>query len=649
MCKINRIQEYYTLFYRILLAYIFYFIARVLFFANNSDLIVLDSASEFFRLSFYGLAFDTSAIMYVNSLFILLSILPLTINTAKYFQRILFYVYFPTNLIAYATNYGDFIYYKFIFGRTTGAILGSLENETNKLRLLISFLTDYWYVFLLFFMAATLWIYAYKKVILKPQTITNKKNYFITSTIAFLIFITLCIGGIRGGFNYSTRPINMVSANRHVKNPIHADIVLNTPFSIIRTAGKNHYKKVNFVSDSIIKKNFKTIKQYSDSISLNKPNVIIFIIESYGREYLGSFNKRSEIENYETFTPFIDSLAQHSLIFSNAFANGRKSRHAISSILAGIPSFKIAFTSSSYVKQPIQSVVSVYKKMGYDTSFFYGASNGSMSFLGFCNILGFDHYYGKTEFDYKYPNNSEYDDIWGIWDAPFLQYMNKTLRDKKQPFMSTVFTLTSHSPFKIPKELEGKFPIGHIPMHQCVGYTDYAIKSFFEAAKKESWFNNTLFVFTADHTSQIHYDKYKKVINRASVPIMFYYPKENSLLVGERTELAQQIDIYPTILQLSGYKKPFRSWGRSLIGDKNIEPFVITHSGILYEFIQGNYICTFDGEKVVGFYAIDDKGLENNLIQQKNKEMIAVEEACKAFIQDYMNRILDRNLTVNPK
>ena len=133
------------------------------------------------------------------------------------------------------------------------------------------------------------------------------------------------------------------------------------------------------------------------------------------------------------------------------------------------------------------------------------------------------------------------------------------------------------------------------------------------------------------------------------MPIMFYYPKENSLLVGERTELAQQIDIYPTILQLSGYKKPFRSWGRSLVGDKNIEPFVITYSGGLYEYLQGNYICIFDGEKAVGFYNIDDKGLENNLIQQKNEEMNAVEEACKAFIQDYMNRILDRNMTVKSR
>src|SRR5690606_16437062 len=231
----------------------------------------------------------------------------------------------------------------------------------------------------------------------------------------------------------------------------------------------------------------------------------------------------------------------HSLIFSNAYANGSKSIHGMSSVLAGIPSFKNAFTSSSYSKQDIQSLVSTLDEMGYDTSFFHGAPNGSMGFLGFGNILGFEHYYGMKE----YNNDTDFDGSWGIWDEPFFQFTKNTLDNKTEPFFSTIFTVSSHEPYIIPEKYEGKFPKGYRPMHQTVGYTDFAYKKFFEAAKKEPWFENTIFVITADHVNQIHYrDYYGKVMNRSAVPILFYKP--DGTYVGDNKELAQQIDIYPT-------------------------------------------------------------------------------------------------------
>ncbi|HBK70532.1 MAG TPA: sulfatase, partial [Flavobacteriaceae bacterium] len=358
-----------------------------------------------------------------------------------------------------------------------------------------------------------------------------------------------------------------------------------------------------------------------------------------GREYLGAFNKDMDIENYVSYTPFLDSLAAHSLIYTNAFANGRKSIHGMSSILAGIPSFTDAFTSSPYAKQKIQSLVSCVEEIGYTTSFFHGAANGSMGFLGFGNILGLDEYYGRTEFN----NDKEFDGFWGIWDEPFLQYMKEELDQKKTPFFSTVFTLSSHEPYIVPDKYDGEFPKGNVPMHQCVGYTDYAFKKFFNAAKKEAWFENTIFIITADHGNQVYYKKeYHKVMNRNTVPILFYTPDES--LKGVSKDLAQQIDIYPTILDMVGYDKSFRSWGRSLIGDKEIKPFAMNHSGVQYQLQRGNYICTFDGNKTIGFFDINDKGLEHNLIHQRNKEMDTIEEVCKAFLQDYYERIVDRKL-----
>lgn len=638
MEKSLRIQEYKIFIYRLILAYLFYFVARVLFYLYNKDLLVVDSISDFLGMCFWGLSFDTTAILYSNLLFILLSILPLFINTSKKFQSILIWVYFVTNLLAYATNFIDFIYYRYTFARASTASMESIQNEPNKLLLILSFVKDYWHVFLLFALCAFLWIKLYKRYRVQDQRPQHKTRYFLSSFVALILVAILTIGGIRGDFKHSTRPITLVHAGGHVKTPEHANIVLNTPFSIIRTFNNSYFEKRNGVSNALINQTFRPIKKYDREVA-KKPNIVLIIIESYSREYLGSFNKESGIKNHVGYTPFLDSLANHSLIYPNAFANGRKSIHAMSSILVGLPSFKTAYTSSPYANQKVQSLVSSFNEMGYDTSFFHGAPNGSMGFLGFGNILGFDHYYGKTE----YNNDEDYDGIWGIWDEPFLGYANEVLSTKKEPFMGTIFTVSSHTPFIIPEKYEGKFPEGHIDMHKCVGYTDYALKKFFEAASKESWFKNTIFVITADHSNQIYYKEYAKLVNRFAVPILIYDP--NGAYIGVDRKLTQQIDIYPTLLDITGYKKPFRSWGRSLVGDSLQKPYVVTYTGSNLLFMRDSLITILsDDGKAQGFYDISDKGLSQNLISNKTDEMQHIEQKANGFLQDYMNRVIDGRL-----
>ena len=632
-----RFQEYKILAYRIFLVYFFYFTVRCLFVLYNLSSLQIESIGAFLRLCYYGLAFDTTAILYVNSLFILLSILPLKINTNTSFQKSLFYLYFVTNLLAFATNFIDFIYYRHTYTRTTSAVLDVLKNETNKSDLLFKFLTDFWHVFALFFLISYLWIYLYrlKKLVLIVPSLNFK--YFLYSTLGFLIIATFAIGGIRGDFKKSTRPLNLIDANRHVTNIVHADVVLNTPFAIIRTISSRGFKRQFFTTQKVIDSIFVPIKKYTNN-KLNKQNVVIFILESYGKEYVGVFNKDLNIPEYKGYTPFIDSLAQHSMIYTNAYCNGSKSIHGMSSILAGIPSFKDAFTSSPYANQKIESLVSTLKSDGYDTSFFHGAPNGSMGFLGFGNILGFDHYYGKTEFN----NDKEHDGFWGIWDEPFFEYMKKTLDKKQTPFMATMFSLSSHNPYIVPEKYKDKFPKGNLDIHKCVAYTDFSLQQFFKQAKKEKWYNNTIFIMVADHGNYVYYDEFMKPINRFAVPILIFKP--NSKLVGVDDNFAQQIDIYPTILDMIGYQKPFRSWGRSLLGDKQVAPFAINHSGSVYQFMRGDYICTFDGKQAIGFFDKNDKGLTKNLIGKRNQKMNDVEIACKAFLQNYMNTIIDKKL-----
>ena len=639
MRKYFRVEEYKILAFRLFLAYVFYGIARILFTIYNFELLGSPDLFEFLRLYYHGLIFDTAGILYVNMIFILFSILPLRINTWNIFQKFQFFIYFLFNLTAYATNFIDFIYFKYILTRSTLASFESIQHESNKVILLFSFIMSYWHVFSLFIVLSIIWVYLYRLWNLKNKKPQNLFAYYGLSIVCFFIIIILMVGAIRGGdFKKSTRPINMVDANRHVNSSIQAGIVLNTPFCIIRTINKKSVKKVEYLSNEEVIQLVKPIKQYDRKVH-EKPNVVLIIIESYGREYSGAFNPDTKIKDYKSYTPFIDSLAQHSLIFTNAYANGYKSIHGMSSILSGIPSFKDAFTSTPYANQKIESLVSVLESLGYHTSFFHGAENGSMGFLGYSNILGIDKYFGRNE----YNNDTGFDGYWGIWDEPFLQFMKEKLDEEKEPFFSTVFTISSHEPYIIPEKYKETFPEGDIIMHKCVRYTDYALRRFFDKAKKEHWYNNTLFVLVADHANLIYYPEYRKALNINTIPILFHHP--DGRYNGINNLLAQQIDIYPTIVDMIGFNKPFRSWGRSLISDQE-EPFVVRYSGYYYYFYD-KYVCCFDGEKLIGFYELSDKSMKNNLINENKEMMFLMEKRCKAFIQDYMNKIIDSKLSEN--
>ena len=637
-----RLQEFRVLLYRFFLGYLFYFIARSFFVLFNTDLIEVHTFSEFLKLCLYGLTFDTAALFYVNAIFLLGSIIPGTFVTSKKYQNSLFGVYMIFNSIGLSMNYIDVVYYRFNLNRLTSKAFEVLENESNGFALFLSFLTDYWYVFLLYSMSLFLWVKAYKLLAVKRVEKAHMPSYIISSIVLFVAVAASAIIGIRGDWRHSTRPITLIHAMEKVDHPSQADVVLNSPFTFIRTYGKNSFKYSQDFSEAQIEALIQPIKTYSNLNEFDTPpNVVIFILESFGREYWGAMNGSTEIEGFESFTPFLDSLAKHSIVFSNAFANSRKSIHGMPSVLAGIPSFETAYTSSQYATQPLQSLVSISEEMGYATSFFHGAPNGSMGLLGFSQVLGFDAYYGKNE----YNNDADFDGVWGIWDEPFFQFMKQQLTEGANPFLATVFSVSSHAPFQIPEEYDGQFKEGYIPMHKCVQYTDYAIEQFMASSKNEPWFENTLFVFTADHGNQSHYDFYQKTINRFATPVMFYAP--NKSWNEDRLDLAQHMDIMPTVAHLMGYEKPIRSWGRSLVGNEDSSLVVNYFGAGTYFFMNEEYICIYNGSDAIGFYSKEDYGLENNLIESRTNAMNTLEEKGKAYLQDYNNRIVKGALEAN--
>ena len=193
----KRIAEYKVLIYRLTLTYLFYFLARLAFYYFNQAHLKVAGVGDFFRLAFYGLLFDTTAIIYVNLLFIFLSVLPLLINTRKIFQKILLGIYFICNIPAYLLSFIDIAYFSYNKTRLTTNDWALIENEHNPLTLLGGFLIQYWAIFILFFLLVIGWILLYKRVSITEENITEKKPYFITSIIVLILLAPTLIFGIR--------------------------------------------------------------------------------------------------------------------------------------------------------------------------------------------------------------------------------------------------------------------------------------------------------------------------------------------------------------------------------------------------------------------------------------------------------------------
>lgn len=633
----------YTLIvWRFLLLMFIFTLTRLLFYIFNIGFFPNTTFGGLLKILGGGLRFDITAILYTNLLYFTLMLLPFTFRYNNWYQSALKYLFVVTNSIAIGANCADFIYFQFTLRRTTATVFNEFKNEQNFGSLIPKFIIDYWYVFIIWLILSAAIVLLYRKIN-RPSFQRGLKYhlvYFVNGLVIMLISFVLIVGGLRGGFRHSTRPITLSNAGQYIKEPLETAIVLNTPFAIYRTIQKKSLQKLNYFNQEELETIYTPVHRETSVDSIKRSNVVIFILESFGMEYVGQYNKHLLSEGYHGFTPFLDSVIDHSLYFKHSFANGRKSIDAMPSILASIPMMVEPYFLTSYSGNRINSIASLLQAEGYHTAFFHGAPNGSMGFQAFANVAGFQEYYGMSE----YPSSEGYDGMWGIWDEEFFQFFANKLNGFSQPFCAAIFSVSSHHPYKVPERYEGRFPKGMLPIHQCIAYTDFSLKRFFETAAKMPWFDNTLFVFTADHGNQIYFPEYKTNAGVFAAPIVFYKP--DGSLKQEVDDLAQQIDIMPSILGYLNYPKPFIAFGRNLFGDKQ-QPFVINYTEGTYQLFMGDYLYLYNGVNASGLYKFKtDKLLSSNLIGTMPEVELSMEKKLKAIIQQYNSRMIEDRLTV---
>lgn len=410
-------------------------------------------------------------------------------------------------------------------------------------------------------------------------------------------------------------------------------LVLNTPFTVIRTFGKTLIEEKKFMDQDKALTYFNKDHHFKSNEPFRPLNVVLIIMESFSAEYIGALNEG------KGYTPFLDSLMNESLTFTNAYANAKKSIDGIPAVVASMPSLMPAsYISTPYNSNKLNSIAGILAEKNYSSAFFHGGNNGTMNFDNFTRMTGFENYYGRRE----YPGQ-DYDGNWGIYDENFFDFFIDKCNEARQPFVNTFFSLSSHHPYSIPDHLKDRFPDGDLPIHKSIGYADYSLRHFFESARATDWYDQTLFVITADHTGPASTAKFNTKSGMFRIPIVFYKPGSN--LKGWSERVTQQTDIIPGILDYLHFDRPFSAFGNSML-DTTLVPFAINYPGDLYQILGDDYLVQFDGTEITGAFAYKtDFLLMKNIYSPENQDQVYLTELLKSFIQQYNSALIRNKLT----
>ncbi len=493
----------------------------------------------------------------------------------------------------------DALYFKFLKEHIGFSFFHQLDSDNNIS--LWKYVTDYWYMAILGIVsttAVTIWL---RQSLHKTQK-TNWVSLGISIALVFLV--------VRGGFRL--KPLRTADSGSYLSSSTHV-VSYNVPFYIFES-WQNPITKPEFLGS------FETpiaSSKFAKDTMLT-PNIVIIVLESFGKEYTGLNRGMTH-----TFTPFLNSLFSKSICCHNAYANGLKSVDAVPAIFSGLPKLSsTAIIHSPRSSKQVPSVFNCLKELGYSSSFFHGANNETMGFRSYLLTNGLDQYYGLDQ----YPNKEDNDGDWGVFDEPYLQHIAGQLSSQKQPFISGIFTLSSHHPYTIPTEFNDSFSEGNIPIHKSIQYTDMALKKFMESCEGSDWFDNTIFIITADHSAENLLHAYRTPSGKFEIPLILYSPKLLKPQAVRKT--VGQIDILPTILDYVGYPKNITVLGNSIF-ERNTNQFVAHFDNNTYHITKNNWSY--------GVHLTDDAFLFN-----KTQDINCLTNLTSKFPQ--MEEALDSNL-----
>ena len=627
-----------TLVLRLLPLYGCILVTQAAFYGYNRMLLGSLTWSEIPMLLAGSLKFATASIFFLNTPFILMSLLPFRFREKSGYQKALFWIYVITNSLGLvALNLSDVVYFRYAFKRITSEEMHFFRENDNTFDILFKALGENWYLVLLAAALIFLLVFVYKRIKYHPTELTNNWLYYGVGTLILALAVPLWILGIRGSTDKKAFPISIGNAAYYTQSPQKAALVLSNPFCLFRTIGMRQLDAPVYFSEEELAElyspyHYPNLTQ--TPVAAGK-NVVIFVLESFSKEH--SQYLAPHLNPNGGYTPFLDSLMQEGLVFTNAFANGMKSIEALPSIYASIPSYRTPFALMPNVLTDLEAFPRILARQGYNTHFFCGATRNQMGFEAFGTLCGIENFHNREDFEKLHPGKGNAN-VWGIWDMPFLQYVAEELNRQQTPFFTSVFTLSSHHPYDLPEEYAGKMPQGNTLVQPCVAYTDLSLRKFFETASKMPWYENTLFIFVADHVSpQIAAEETRTA--RGNTAIIYFMFTPDHSVKGRYESVTQQIDIMPTTLGLMGYSKPYFAFGRDVFNEPDRKPLVTNCVQQIFQALTDSLSLYFDGNRSLYVYAADDTLQQRNILNMNSPAQKKLEQDLKAQLQSYYEHV----------
>jgi phosphoglycerol transferase MdoB-like AlkP superfamily enzyme len=289
---------------------------------------------------------------------------------------------------------------------------------------------------------------------------------------------------------------------------------------------------------------------------LKKPyNLVIFLQESLGAEYVG-------ILGGKPLTPEFDKLSKEGLLFTNLYCTGTRSVRGIEAVVTGfLPSPSESVVKLGNSQQGFFTLADALKRKGYATSFIYGGMANFDNMASFFNGNGFEDIVDQDDFDAD-GNKYAFKGTWGYSDEDLAVKANNYFKAKgDKPFFSLMFSTSNHEPFEYPAGRIKPYDKKAATVNNAMKYADFSIGKFFEMAKKEPYFKNTIFIVIADHNTRT-YGKNLVPINKFHIPALIMGPGVPKGKAYDK--LTSQIDIPPTLLSYLGAQFETPMVGRNL-------------------------------------------------------------------------------------
>lgn len=618
--------------YRIGLVLALFMFCRISFFIFNINRLPTPSVSTFF----WGVRFDLSAAVYINILLVTSYLLPFGFRKEWWYRMIQRVLFLATTFVIILLELGDAAYFPFSQRRLIAGDFLMIGNESEQLLRLVF---EYWIMWVVFGLIIWGLNWLFNKTTIKPLP---KENHLMPQTGVMVLGLGLALLAVRGGLQM--HPLTPNSATQYVDDMRLVPLVSNSTLSILYSLSQPTLKVPNYMPDEKAAEIYPIFKDGDKSKQMRKMNVVVIALESFGKEYSAFFNK--DKLDYPSYMPFVDSLAQQSLYAEFTYANGLRSTQGITALVAGLPSLMgEPFMFSHYKTNNLQGWASILRKHGYQTAFYHGSNHGSMAFNTFVPQTGFEAFYDRMD----YPDQADFDGSWGIWDGPFFQWTVQKMNKMAQPFGVMAFSLTSHEPFAVPKDFAEKHP--NVPkIKRSFLYTDDALRRFFEEAKKQPWYKNTIFVVSADHVGRndTRPEEYTTREGLYHIPILFFCPSD-SLMKGEiKGGICSQMDVMPSILDYLNCPDPYTTFGRSIFSKDTPPQYAVQFEDNLFQISDKKYLLLFNGRHTIGFFdKINDKMLKNNLSDKQLSDMQEMETALKAIIQQHHKAMVNNKLIAN--